>query len=149
MRSNEINIMVNWGDTDKAGIVYYPNYFKWFDIAGHQFFRSCNLSPQKLEEERNIILPLLDARCSFEKPLLYEDIITIHTVVQEINNKTIKLSHEVFKGNVRTGHGYELRGWVSQKENEIKAVPIPFDVIDILKEDIHSKDMAEKTVFNA
>ncbi len=141
--------MVNWGDTDKAGIVYYPNYFKWFDIAGHQFFRSCNLSPQKLEKERNIILPLLDARCSFEKPLLYEDIMTIHTEVQEINNKTIKLSHQVFKGNVRTGHGYELRGWVSQQDQQIKAVPIPLEVKNILQENTHTKDMADRTVFNA
>lgn len=149
MRSNEMNILINWGDTDKAGIVYYPNYFKWFDIAGHQFFRSCNLSPRKLEEERNIILPLLDARCSFERPLLYEDVITIHTSVKEINNKTIKLSHEVFRGNDRTGHGYELRGWVCQKQNQIKAVPIPSDVIAILDKDIHTKGTSEKMVFNA
>jgi acyl-CoA thioester hydrolase len=149
MRSNEIEVLVNWGDTDKAGIVYYPNYFKWFDIAGHQFFRSCNLSPSKLENERQIIVPMLDARCSFEKPLLYEDLITIRTRVEEINNKTIKLSHEVYRGETRTGYGYELRGWVKQTHEEIKAVPIPDEVITILKEDIHTSEKGKRTSFNA
>lgn len=149
VRSNEIEILVNWGDTDKAGIVYYPNYFKWFDIAGHQFFRSCNLAPSKLEEEKQIIVPLLDARCSFERPLLYDDVITVRTIVEEINNKTIKLKHEVLKGKTRTGHGYEIRGWVKQTDNEIKAVPIPKDVIAILEEDIHSNQSKSRTPFNA
>lgn len=149
VRSNEIEIFVNWGDTDKAGIVYYPNYFKWFDIAGHQFFRSCNLAPSKLEEERQIILPLLDVRCTFEKPLLYEDVITVRTIVEEINNKTIKLRHEVYNGKQRTGHGYELRGWVKQIGSEIKAVSIPKDVIDILYQNINSGEKGSRTLFNA
>lgn len=149
MRSNEINVLVNWGDTDKAGIVYYPNYFKWFDIAGHQFFRRCDLSPSKLEEERQIILPMLDAKCSFEKPLLYEDLITIRTRVEEINNKTIKLSHEVYRGETRTGYGYELRGWVKQAPEGIKAIPIPEDVISILTEEIHTSEIGKRTTFNA
>lgn len=61
MRSNELEVLVNWGDTDKAGIVYYPNFFKWFDIAGHQFFRSCDLAPAKLEEATRNHYPAL--RC--------------------------------------------------------------------------------------
>ena len=149
MRSNEIEVLVNWGDTDKAGIVYYPNYFKWFDIAGHHFFRSCNLSPLKLEEERQIILPMLDARCTFERPLLYDDLITIKTSVDEINNKTIKLKHEVYKGETRTGHGYELRGWVRQTANEIKAAAIPDDVLMILNEPIHTNEKNRNMSFNA
>jgi acyl-CoA thioester hydrolase len=149
MRANEIDLLVNWGDTDKAGIVYYPNYFKWFDIAGHQFFRSCNLSPLTLEKERGIIVPLLDVRCTFEKPLLYEDLITIQTSVEEINIKTIKLRHEVFKGEARTGYGYELRGWVKQTGNEIKAVPIPEEVKEALRKDLRTNEKDKRPWFNA
>jgi acyl-CoA thioester hydrolase len=149
MRSNEIELLVNWGDTDKAGIIYYPNYFKWFDIAGHQFFRSCNLAPQRLEDERNIILPLIDVRCTFEIPLLYDDIITIQTAVEEINNKTIKLFHQVFKGDLRSGYGYELRGWVYQSSDGMKAVKIPEDVREILSNNVHTTEIGKRSRFNA
>ncbi|MFL6556868.1 MAG: acyl-CoA thioesterase [Bacillus sp. (in: firmicutes)] len=149
MRSNELELLVNWGDTDKAGIVYYPNFFKWFDIAGHQFFRSCDLSPAKLEEERGIIVPLLDVQCTFENALLYDDIIMIQTKVEEINRKTIKLRHVVYRDGQRAAHGYELRGWVQQTGQSIKAVIIPEDVKSILSEDIHSKTEKNRSGFNA
>lgn len=149
MRSNEIEILVNWGDTDKAGIVYYPNFFKWFDIAGHQFFRSCDLAPAKLEEERRIIVPLLDVQCTFGKSLLYDDLITIHTKVEEINRKTIKLKHIVYREGIRVANGYELRGWVEQSVEGIKAVLIPEDVKAILSEDIHPKANENRPRFNA
>ncbi|RBW70114.1 acyl-CoA thioesterase [Bacillus taeanensis] len=136
MRENKFQLRINWGDTDKAGIVYYPNYFKWFDIAGHQFFRSIGLAPSELEEKHNVIIPLLDARCSFEEPLLYDDIITIKTVVEEINRKTIKLKHEVYRGDTRTGHGYEVRGWVKEVEGKYKAVLIPDEIREVLQEKV-------------
>jgi acyl-CoA thioester hydrolase len=135
VRKNEFQVRINWGDTDKAGIVWYPNYFKWFDMAGHQFFRSIGLSPLKLEEEKNIILPLLDAGCTFEKPLYYDNIITIRTTIDEINRKTIRLKHEVFRGDTRSGYGYEIRGWVKKVDGKISAVLIPEEVKDILKKD--------------
>jgi acyl-CoA thioester hydrolase len=135
MRTNSFQFRVNWGDTDKAGIVYYPNYFKWFDIAGHQFFRSIGLSPSELEEREQIILPLLDARCTFEKPLYYDDIATIITTVAEINRKTIRLNHVIMRGDTRAGHGYELRGWVKKSGDHLSAIPIPEEVRNLLKQE--------------
>lgn len=149
MRQNQFQLRVNWGDTDKAGIVYYPNYFKWFDIAGHQFFRSIGLAPQKLADEQQIILPLMDARCTFEKPLYYDDIITIKTKVEEIHRKTIKLSHEVYRGEERTGYGYELRGWVKETEGKIAAVPIPQEVKDLLLKEGEQENLPVNPWLNA
>lgn len=131
MRQNQFQMRVNWGDTDKAGIVFYPNYFKWFDIAGHQFFRSIGLPHTQLERE-HVVLPLLDVRCTFENPLYYDDIITIKTQVVEVNHKTIKLAHEVYREEIRTGYGYELRGWVESIEGRMRAVAIPEQIKELL-----------------
>lgn len=136
MRKSELQVLVNWGDTDVAGIVYYPNFFKWFDIAGHHFFRSAGLSPQLLSEEQNIILPMLDAQCTFENALHYDDELTIKTQVIELNRKTMKLRHEIFVDSKRAANGYELRGWVEKKsDGTISAVPIPDKVRSLLMED--------------
>jgi acyl-CoA thioester hydrolase len=149
MRKNQIELCVNWGDTDRAGIVFYPNYFKWFDLAGHQFFRSIGLAPKDLEEQDNIIIPLLDVRCTFENPLYYDDKITIITSVAEINRKTIKLNHEVFRKDIRTGHGYELRGWVEKLDGKYKAVPIPDSVREVLASDSNKSNYSVNHWFSA
>jgi acyl-CoA thioester hydrolase len=135
MRQNEFQLRVNWGDTDKAGIVYYPNYFKWFDIAGHQFFRSIGLPPSELADKEQIVLPMLDAQCTFENPLYYDDIISIKTIVAEVNRKTIRLNHEVYRGETRTGYGYEVRGWVKETEGKLSAVAIPEHIKEKLLDD--------------
>lgn len=140
MHESTINLHVNWGDTDKAGIVYYPNFFKWFDIAGHSFFRSCGLPPLKLEEEEQIILPLLDAKCTFLHPLFYDDLITIHTSIEKLSNKTITLKHRITREDERIAEGYEVRGWVYQGNGEIRAVQIPDDKRKII---VHGNKNAE------
>ena len=35
----EYSFQVRWGDTDAAGIVYYPNFYKWMDEATHEYFK--------------------------------------------------------------------------------------------------------------
>ena len=48
MRSNEIQMTVEFGNTDAAGIVFYPNYFMWFDKGTHWLFKSMQLAPKEL-----------------------------------------------------------------------------------------------------
>jgi len=149
MRKNTIHLRVNWGDTDKAGIVYYPNFFKWFDIAGHQFFRDCGLPPGELEEKYNVIVPLIDAQCTFNNPILYDDIIAIHTEVDRLTNRTIKLRHTIAREDTTMAEGHEIRGWVKQNGEDIKTVPIPEDVRKILEEDKHTANEDRLPMLNA
>ncbi len=57
------------------------------------------------------------------------------TEAAEVQPKTIKLTHQVFARGVRTGHGYELRGWVKEANGSIKAVEIPAAYRAVLEED--------------
>jgi acyl-CoA thioester hydrolase len=139
MRSNELELLVNFGDTDRAGIVYYPNYFKWFDIATHHFFRSMNMPLSQLEREKNIILPIIDVRSTFEKPLHDDDWIVVKTSVEKISTKTIQFNHELFLDDERVSYGYELRGWVLRSPaGRLAAQPIPDEIRALLIEDVLS-----------
>ena len=132
MRSNEIQDTVEFGHTDAAGIVFYPNYFKWFDKGTHWLFRSMQLAPKKLQADYNIILPILDAQCTFEKALVYDDVITIKSSIIEVKRKTIKVQHEIFRDGTRACIGYEIRGWVKKEGEHIAATLIPDDIKEIL-----------------
>lgn len=125
MVENTVNLTVNWGDTDMAGIIFYPNYFKWFDIGSHHLFNKIGLQPKELMFEQNIGFPIIDVGCTFRKPLFYNDQIRVITRVAEVNEKTFRMEHEVYRGEELTGKGYELRGWVRFEEGKTKAFPIP------------------------
>ena len=50
----------------------------------------------------------------------------------EVNRKTIKFQHEIFKDGIRTSVGYEIRGWVKKEGSDIAATIIPDDIRELL-----------------
>ena len=43
MKTYHHKVIVHWGDTDPAKIVFYPNYFAWFDESTRLFWDSVGL----------------------------------------------------------------------------------------------------------
>jgi 4-hydroxybenzoyl-CoA thioesterase len=115
---------VKWGDTDAAGIVYFPNFYKWIDQATHELFYSLGFPVSKLFGEQKIGLPLLETHCEFKTPAFFEDCLDIVTTVVEVRNKVIRFTHEFFRNETLIASGYSVRAWTSF-EGQPKAVPIP------------------------
>jgi len=142
MGKHSLLIKVNWGDTDAAGIVFFPNYYKWMDTAGHEFFGSIGYPSSKLYTEEKIGLPLLETHCEFKSPAYFEDEIELVTRVQEVGNKVIRLSHEFYRGETLLAKGYVVRAWTNFAMDPIKAVPIPEHIRRILEE--YKEDVDQK-----
>jgi 4-hydroxybenzoyl-CoA thioesterase len=122
---------VVWGDTDAAGIVFYPNFYRWMDQASHELLRAAGFPIAKLQDE-NIITPLLEAFCQFKSPLMYDDEVAVHSEVAEVHNKVFKIKHTFKKGDVIVAEGHEIRAWTSVAEERPKAVPVPENVKSVL-----------------
>ncbi|MGE7767216.1 acyl-CoA thioesterase [Peribacillus sp. NPDC096540] len=122
------DFQVKWGDTDAAGIVYYPNFYSWMDEATHHFFKTLGHPTSKLFTEYQIGVPLLEAYCSFRIPLFHEDDVQIQTEAIEIRDKVFKLTHTFMRDNDVIAEGYELRAWASVAEHKPKAQSIPEDL---------------------
>ncbi|MFJ8245034.1 acyl-CoA thioesterase [Peribacillus asahii] len=123
----EYSFRVRWGDTDAAGIVFYPNFYKWMDEATHEFLAAIGYPTSTLYAEQQVSVPLLEANCQFKSPLLFEDNVTVHSKVVELHQKVFKISHTFFKEEKIVAEGYEVRAWTSFKEKP-KACPIPNEV---------------------
>lgn len=122
---NEFKFVVRWGDTDAAGIVFYPNFYKWMDDATHAYLSAIGEPSSKLFAEQQIGVPLLEAHCEFKRPLLFEDQVTVQSSVKELHNKVLKIKHVFFREDQIVAEGYELRAWTSFNGEKPKAQPIP------------------------
>ena len=64
MLKNTLSINVAWGHCDPANIVFYPNYFIWFDQSSHLLFDKVGANMSSLTKEFGVVgLPIV--RCSF------------------------------------------------------------------------------------
>lgn len=129
---NIYEFRVHFGDTDAAGIVYYPNYYRWMDQATHEFFRKKNLSPSKLQKKKNIIIPLVETGCKFYKPLFYEDIVQLHSKMTIEKNKILKLEHRFIKNNELIAKGFETRLWTKKTIDGLQSVSMSDEIKKLL-----------------
>lgn len=123
----EYKVKVHWGDTDAAGIVFYPNFYKWMDEATHEFLSAIGHPTDALFKE-NIALPLIETHCDFKRPVLYNVELIVKSEVVLLKEKVFKLLHQFYCEGQLVAEGYEVRAWASTAEGRARAVTIPEQV---------------------
>jgi acyl-CoA thioester hydrolase len=90
-------VRVRYAETDQMGIVYYANYFVWFEIGRVELLRSLGLAYSQLEIEDRCILPVVDAKCRYRAPARYDDEILIETRPALLRGSVIKFAYRVLR----------------------------------------------------
>lgn len=117
---------VEWGDCDDAGIVFYPNFFYWFDCTFQAMVRSVGLNQREVQARFKAITPLVDVGATFRSPVTYDDVITVHADIEEWAEKRIRIVYNVKCGDRLVATGFEKRAWaVHTPDGGIKGAPIP------------------------
>ena len=122
-------IRVDWGHCDPAGIVFYPNYFRWFDECTSSLFENAGLPMPQLYRAHGLKgFPLLEAKASFSGSSSFGDDLDCETSVSEWSTKTLKVQHRFLRGGTLLIDGFELRVCAIPHPDDpqrIKAAPIP------------------------
>lgn len=127
------NVLINFGDCDPAGIVFFPNFLRWMDAASLNFFVACGVPVwSELVKTTGITgTPLLEIHTRFVAPAKYGQTIQIATSVEEWRNKTFRHKHVVTRGDTLICEGTEVRAFVIKHPDDperIKAIPVPEDI---------------------
>ncbi len=95
MYIHETKIRVRYGETDQMGYVYYGNYAEFYEVARVEMLRNLGLS-YKWMEETGIMMPVLELKCKYIKPALYDDLINIKVMLKELPKTRIIFSYELY-----------------------------------------------------
>ena len=68
----ELSIRVYYEDTDTGGVVYYANYFVWFEVARADLLRSLGWTYREMELA-GVALPVITAECQYHRGARYDD----------------------------------------------------------------------------
>jgi 4-hydroxybenzoyl-CoA thioesterase len=119
---------VEFGDCDPAGIVWFPNFFRWIDNASRYFFVSCGVPPwTETEKSLGVIgTPLVDTHAKFMKTATYGDLLQIHVTVPEWRAKSFVQRYRIARNGEPIMECDEVRIFAGRREDgSIKALPIP------------------------
>jgi acyl-CoA thioester hydrolase len=90
---NTAKLRVIYGDTDQMGVVYYANYFRYFEFARSELFRARGGSYVTMERD-GFALPVVEASCHYKASARYDDLIAIDTRV-ELRRASMSFTYEI------------------------------------------------------
>ncbi len=100
-RMVEARLRVIYGDTDQMGVVYYANYFRYFEFARGEFFRSKGGSYATVEREEGVFLPVVDAHCRYKASAKYDDVLLIRVQVAQLKRASMAFGYTVLRESDR------------------------------------------------
>ena len=97
----ETPLRVRYAETDKMGVVYYGNYFTWFEIGRTDVCRQCGFSYRDMEIEDDAFLMVVETQCRYRRPARYEDDLIVRTRLDAFSKRTMRFSYEIVDATSR------------------------------------------------
>ena len=87
------------------GVVYYANYFVWFEIGRTDWLRDTGHSYRAMEAA-GVQLPVIEAHCEYRRAAKYDDELEIRTRAALLTPVRIRFDYEIARGDetLVTGH---------------------------------------------
>jgi len=130
----ETAFTIEWGDCDEAGIVFYPNYFYWFDCTWQRWLRKLGLSQRELKRRFKSVTPLVNVGAKFVGPARYDDELVIRADIAEWQERRFRIDYKLSVGNVQIADGFEQRAWAAVTDaGELRGASVPQEFRDMLR----------------
>jgi len=128
----EARLQTYWSETDAAGIVYFPNFFRFVEHAEEELFRAAGKELLPLIKEQQVWLPRVEAFSKFSKPIRMGAAIRVRLQPQIQGQKTIRYNFEVVDDQTseKLAAGYVTAVCV---DASFKSTPIPDAIRQIVQ----------------
>jgi acyl-CoA thioester hydrolase len=87
-------VRVRYAETDQMGVVYYANYFVWFEVARGELLRNYGWTYREMEGT-GVLLPVIDAHCEYLRPARYDEEMEIRTEGLILSPVRMSFTYEV------------------------------------------------------
>ncbi len=138
MISYDKELVVNWGESDPFGLVYFPRILAWFNDTEHELFARLNYPVNKMIEENRSAFVMGKVAFEFVGPAAYGDRVRSTIKADKIGNSTIAWKCEAFNQTTSTlmATGMATRVYAKILEDgNLKAMPIPDDIRAFISKD--------------
>jgi acyl-CoA thioester hydrolase len=94
--SSTSTVRVRYAETDKMGVVYYANYFVWFEVARADLLRTLGWSYREMEEA-GVALPVIEAHCEYHRAARYDDELDVQAVGRILSPVRMEFTYRVHR----------------------------------------------------
>jgi acyl-CoA thioester hydrolase len=93
----DTTVRVRYAETDQMGVVYYGNYYAWFEVGRVELCRQLGFEYKKMEIEDDSFIVVAESSCRYRRPAKFDDLLRIRTRVSELQRRTIRFQYEIMR----------------------------------------------------
>jgi acyl-CoA thioester hydrolase len=97
MEFHDAQIRVRYAETDQMGVVYYGNYFVWFEIGRVELMRALGFEYKLMETEDDCFIVVAEASCRYRQSAKYDEILRVRTRISQAGNRVVKYAYEILR----------------------------------------------------
>jgi acyl-CoA thioester hydrolase len=86
----ELRVQTYWSDSDSAGIVFYANYFRFFEKAEEELFRAAGVDRLAVLREHHVWMARVETFSKFMRPIPVGAAIRVRLMPQLKGEKTVR-----------------------------------------------------------
>jgi 4-hydroxybenzoyl-CoA thioesterase/acyl-CoA thioester hydrolase len=125
--------LIQFAETDMAGIVHFSAFFRFMEEAEHAFLRSIGLTVYDRSTPDGLVWPRVKVECDYHSPATFEETLEIGVRVVELARKSATYSFAIGVGErkVATGRITAVccRHFNEPEGRRMRAVEIPPEVV--------------------
>lgn len=87
--------LVEFADTDVAGIMHFSNFFRFVECAEHAFFRSLGQRVHHSEGTTQHGWPRIEVSCKFHRPARFEQTLEVGLRIEEVRTTSLRYSFTI------------------------------------------------------
>ncbi len=88
-RSFHTQRLVQWHDTDAAGLAHFTAFFRYMEEIEHEFLRSRGLSVLSHDAQGELSWPRVSVRCDYVGAVRFEDVVDVELSISRLGTKSV------------------------------------------------------------
>lgn len=127
-------VRVYWADCDPAGILYYGNFFRFFEFAEEELFSSLGYPRPEFMQENHMGFPRVETWARFRKPARQGDLIEVTGWIAERSEKSLLYRFEIRRDGdpeLAAEGSYRV---VSVSRPQFLPIPMPEKALELLRD---------------
>lgn len=127
--------LVEFHETDMAGIVHFANFFRWMESCETAFYRTLGLPQISFVPGKVVGWPRVDVRCTYRSPLRFNDEVKVTLWVKKLGTRSVTYVFKFEQAGTLAAQGEMTAVCVGAGENgSMVAQPIPERIREKLEE---------------
>ena len=105
-----IPVVINYEDTDAAGVVYYANYLAYMERARNACLREAGFPLAVVRDEHKVVFVVIEANLRYRRPATLDNVVDITLEVESVRGASMTFVQQVRRdgellvdGRIRVG----------------------------------------------